>query len=305
MKYRCSGRLRKHRDGTAYCDYEAGEPWKGMCPGCGRPYSILKERPQEDMNKFSLATLANIKPPERLSTGIKEMDYVLNGGLVPGSTLVITGPPGCGKTTVLLQTSNAIATKTGRPVMISSGEQSDTDLGIFASRLKLNSSLVQIRGNQGDMYKITSEAERIKPALLIVDSAQTAFISDVGGDVGSSEQLKAVANWGTSFGKVENISIVMVVHFTKESEMAGPRMLEHLVDSILFLDKYYPPEDENDDDDDDDEMPKLDEEYIDHLREFEIGKNRFGPPGRRAVVEMTETGLQTPSRPIGKRIIIP
>lgn len=450
-KYKCSGFRRKHPDGTPYCNYEADSRWLGPCPvekgGCGRYYDIIIPRPEPDLTKMTLATLANIKPPERMSTGCKEMDYVIGGGIVPGSTLVLTGPPGQGKclhpdtplrsfdgstvrngdvrvgdhllgpdstprhvlstiagrgplrrvvpatgdpwvcndvhvltlinestsevfdipldeftrrrgweqpwkllradptarkdlsksvplpfhiedagvgdyfgftldgdgrfllgdctvthnTTVLLQASDAVAKATGKPVLYSSGEQNAEDIGLFASRLKIENTAVNVRGNEGDCYKITAEAERMKPALIIVDSAQTAFISDVGGDVGSSEQLKAITNWLTSFGKVEKVAVIIVMHVTKENELSGPRAVEHLVDTILFLENYEPQDEE---DDEEGGGAQLDETYLKSLREFNIGKNRFGPPGRSAVVEMSERGIITPTRLVSSRIVL-
>lgn len=300
MKYRCSGNRRKHRDGTPLCTYEASEPWLGRCPvelgGCGRYYSIVRDRPEDDRSRTSLANLAMAKPPDRISTGIKEFDYVLGGGLVVGSTIVLTGPPGMGKTTVLIQAANAIATPK-KTVLYTSGEQNKQDIGIFASRLGTLNSQIDVLGNEGNAYHITSEAERRKPSLLIVDSVQTAFIEDVGGDVGSAQQIKAVTNWLTSFGKVENVIVILVSHVTKDLEVAGPKSFEHLVDGLAFLEPYELTEDSD--------LDGVDETYLVSLRQFAIGKNRFGPPGLISVVEMTEKGLQTPSRPISKKLIVP
>ena len=209
-------------------------------------------------------------------------------------------------TTVLLQASQTVAEMTKRPVLYTSGEQNADDVGIFAARLGIKSENIHIRGNEGDVYKITSEAERLKPALIVCDSIQTAFVSDVGGDVGSAEQIKAVTNWLTSFGKVEKTSIIIVCHVNKDGEMAGPRVMEHLVDAICYLDPYGGPEESEDEDEDEDEddAAENDLEFLGSLREFSIGKNRFGPPALRAVVQMTSKGIHTPERPVGDRIVI-
>lgn len=301
-KFKCAGSRRRDANGDPYCTHESPVRWIGPCPGCGRFYDIIKDRPQEDTSRLTLATLANIKPPERLSTGCKEMDYVLGGGIVVGSTYVLTGPPGQGKTTVLLQASQTVAETTKRPVLYTSGEQNADDVGIFAARLGIKSELIAVRGNEGDVYKITSEAERLKPALIVCDSIQTAFVSDVGGDVGSAEQIKAVTNWLTSFGKVEKTSVIIVCHVNKDGEMAGPRVMEHLVDAICYLDPYGGPDGEDEDEDDEGET---DLEFLASLREFSIGKNRFGAPGLRAVVQMTSRGIHTPDKPISDRLILP
>lgn len=454
-KFKCAGFRRRNENGDPYCTFESPVRWLGACPECGRYYDIIKDRPQENVANMTLATLANIKPPERLSTGCKELDYVLGGGIVVGSTYVLTGPPGQGKclapetrlllhtsnqrgrvvqnfqvkvgsqllgpdglprtvlsvtkgrgplrriipskksqgwspwvcndvhvltlfdkkahylfdialdeylrvggpqradwllvrispetgrpfdvctfriedagigdyfgftlngdgrfllddftvthnTTVLLQASQTIAESTKKPVLYTSGEQNADDVGIFAARLQIKSENIHIRGNEGDVYKITSEAERLKPALIVCDSIQTAFISDVGGDVGSAEQIKAVTNWLTSFGKVEKCSVIIVCHVTKDGSMAGPRVMEHLVDAICYLEPYGGLDDE-DEDDEDDEYEERDQEFLGSLREFSIGKNRFGPPALRTVVQMTSRGIHTPERPVGDKIIL-
>lgn len=204
-------------------------------------------------------------------------------------------------TTVLLQASQTVAESTKRPVLYTSGEQNADDVGIFAARLGIKSELIAVRGNEGDVYKITSEAERLKPALIVCDSVQTAFVSDVGGDVGSAEQIKAVTNWLTSFGKVEKVSVIIVCHVNKDGEMAGPRVMEHLVDAICYLDPYGGPDGEDEDEDE----GETDLEFLASLREFSIGKNRFGAPGLRAVVQMTSRGIHTPDKPISNRLILP
>ena len=296
VRFKCGGSRRRRHDGALFCDYEASEAWTGPCPQCGRNYDIVRDRPIDDA-RLSLATLAMAKPPERLSTGCKEFDYVLGGGIVPGSTVILTGPPGTGKTTVLIQAAGAIATATGKRVLYTSGEQNKNDIGLFAARLGILNPNIDVLGNEGDCYKITAEAERRKPVFLVVDSAQTAFVPDVGGDVGSPIQIKAVANWLTSFGKVENVSVMLVSHVNKENDLAGPRALEHLVDAICYLEPYISEEDSEDE-------VEIDETTLATLREFVIGKNRFGPPGLRGAVEMTEKGLQTPNKAVSKRILL-
>ena len=294
-KFYCAGMLRKRADGTPYCEHSSDVRWGSFCPACGRPYNIITRKPPGENDRMSLASLAMAKPPVRMSTGSREFDYVLGGGIVPGATIVLTGPPGSGKSTVLIQTADAIArAHPSKCVLYTSGEQNSADVGLIAARLKLESTNIDVLGNEGDAYKITAAAERRKPVLLIVDSVQTAFISDTGGDCGSSEQIKAVTNWLTSFGKVEKVAVILVSHVTKDNSLAGPRAFEHLVDGICYLDPYEIL----------DEKTGEPDPECKALREFSIGKNRYGPPGLTAVVEMTELGLHPPSKNLSQRIIL-
>ncbi len=244
-KFRCGGLRRlSAAGGGPVCEYEAPEPWFGACPGCGRFYDIIRDRPHDPEGRASLATLATLKPAQRVSTGVPEFDKVLGGdastgyGIVPGASIVITGAPGAGKSTLLLQTANAVARGPRSSVLYTSGEQNREDVALLASRLGMMNPFVEVIGNEGDAYKITSEAEHHKPALLVLDSVQTAFCPDVGGDVGSAQQIKAVTNWITSYGKVEKVSTILVSHVNKDGDIAGPKTFEHLVDTIIFLDYY-------------------------------------------------------------------
>lgn len=291
-KYYCAG----NKMNPKLCTYESDARWLGRCPGCGRLYDIVRSvQRDEDKGRSSLANLAIQAPPERISSGVPEFDKVLGGGLVPGATIVITGPPGTGKSTLLLQTANAVA-REDRRVLYTSGEQTREDFAMMASRFGTANAHVDVLGNQGDIYEIVRECESRKPSLLIVDSVNTAFVDDLESDVNSRRQIEAVANYLTSFGKSEKVAILLVVHVGKDGDMTGPRTLEHLVDAVIYFDPFDAPPDEDD---------LYTEEELMQLRVLtSSSKNRFGPSGTRAIVEMTQSGLITPSKRKSKLLVL-
>lgn len=179
-----------------------------------------------------------LKPLKRFSTGYPGVDELLGGGISRGSAIVLGGPPGVGKTTLLLQIARHVVKKpSSMKVLYASGEQSTAHLQETWPWLK-KSGIVCL-GSKGDVYKITLEAERLKPALIIVDSIQTAFVSDVGGNVGSSGQIKAVTNWMAAFGKVENVTVVLISHVNQSYKL--PSTITHLVDGVLHLRRHSDP----------------------------------------------------------------
>lgn len=208
---------------------------------------------------------------------------------VPGDESFVANDIVVHNSTLLLATANAIA-QGKRSCMYASGEQSASDVGLIAKRLNALNDRCTILGNEGDIYKIVSEAERRKPTLLIVDSVQTAFISDIGGDVGSPEQIKGVINWVQSFCKVEKVASIIVAHVTKDGQLSGPKALQHLCDTVAYLDFYEPSEEDFEDDE------YIDDNYVANLRELSVGKNRYGPSGVREILEMTSEGMKPPSR---------
>jgi DNA repair protein RadA/Sms len=286
VKYICRGRG---------CGYEQeGSKWVGRCPGCGRYYDIVKKGRDED-TRMSLASFASSAPPKRMTTGFPEFDRVLGGGLVPSAAVLITGPPGQGKSSILIKSADTIAKNGEKRVLYTSGEQNRDDIGILASRLEALNPNVDVMGNEGDIYKIVAEAQQKKPAMLVIDSIQTAYMDDVKGDVGSAEQIKAVTNYITSYAKTEKVALLIVGHVNKDGEMAGPKVMEHLVDSVIFLEPYEAY----------DEDGNLDDGCA-NLRVLSSGKNRYGPSGVKELLEMTEKGLMSLSRPSPKSgLVIP
>lgn len=287
MKYHCAGAKRT----PPVCDHESDVRWLGACPGCGRLYDIVSTggANADEKSRTSLGSM-NVEDPKRITTGIPEFDKVLGGGIVPGAPVLVTGDPGNGKSTLLLQVANHVA-RGKRTVLWASGEQSRTDVGMYAKRLNALNENIDVMGNEGDVYKIVAAAEEKRPAVLVIDSINTAFMDDIDADVNTPRQIAAAGNYLTSFAKTEKIAMLIVCQVTKDGDLAGPKNLEHLVDAIVYFDNY-----EGDEDDD--------EEAIAAMRVMSIGKNRFGPPGLKAILEMTGEGLKTPSKKKSKYLTL-
>jgi DNA repair protein RadA/Sms len=213
--------------------------------------------------------------------GLPPFDLVLSGGLVAGSTVVISGPPGVGKSTLLVAVADAAANATKRPALYASGEQNDTDLGNIAFRLGVKNDRIEPMGNAVDIDDIIERTRALDPFLLIVDSLQVITCNDVKGAEGSLAQGQAVTNIITSFCKEQKTCAIVVCHVTKDGELAGGKVVEHLVDTVLEFDRHY----EYDDD------GELIEESK-HLRVLRSGKNRSGEEGLEAFFEMTPEGLK-------------
>lgn len=201
--------------------------------------------------------------PPRISTGIPSLDDVLGGGLIPGGTVALASDPGLGKTTLCAQAAVAIV-KGGDRAFIASGEQSSADLKAMFKRIG-GLRGVKLMGDCGDVYEIADAAAKLRPALLVVDSLQTAHVSDVGGDVGSRQQVRAAVNWLTSFAKMEEIAVIMICHTRKDGGMAEG--IENLVDAVVYL------------------------KTVDDVRQLEVVKNRRGRAPLDRLVRMTERGF--------------
>lgn len=209
---------------------------------------------------------------ERFSTGMKELDTVLGGGLVPGSSTLFVGRPGVGVTTLLIQAMNAVAQDARRNVLYYSGEQSAAELVFLARRLGATNENIDVVGNNGDVFKIVSIAERKKRAALVVDSVNTAFCDDVDADVNSERQIEFVAIRLAKYGKVQNAAVLMVCHapLSLSGTSHYVEVAEHLVDTVIHL--------------------KLDPDDP-AMRVLVSGKNRFGERGARETIEFGAQGF--------------
>lgn len=284
--WKCGGRHRTSESGEPFCDYEAPAPWRGRCPRCLGLYTPEKIGGEKKAQRATLASLANLKDPPRFSTGFAGFDQVLGGGLVPGMAVLISGQPGLGKSTVLLQVAGNVGAS-GKKVVYASGEQTVNDVGIIAKRVGAANEHVDVLGLEGDIYKITEECEQVGAKLLVLDSIQTAHASDAKGDEGSAEQVKAVANYLTWWCKKRSCATIVVAHINKDGDLAGPKAAEHLVDTVLELDparEYL-----------EDGSVKPGTESIVSLKS---GKNRYGASEVTAYFRMTGEGL----RPVKKKL---
>lgn len=251
--------------------------WIGKCPDCGAWNSFIEETIVEDKQSKSLISDESVHPvpissikitlSDRVSTGIGELDRVLGGGIVKGSLVLIGGDPGIGKSTLLLQATNNIADKYGK-VLYVSGEESLTQIKIRAERLgALSEKILLLSETLVEKILLWASEEELKA--LIVDSIQTVYTEDALSAPGSVSQIRESATKFMHFAKKRGIPVFLIGHVTKEGAIAGPRVLEHLVDTVLYFEG--------------------DRGYA--YRILRSVKNRFGPANEIGVFEMTGSGL--------------
>ncbi|WP_334139004.1 DNA repair protein RadA [Thermovirga lienii] len=251
------------------CGYK-GTTWSGRCPKCGA-WGTIEEifpLPSEDsqMKSFILPlSLHEIKSPERLSSQDEELDRVLGGGWVPGSSVLLAGEPGIGKSTILLQTCLKMAQK-GKNVVYLSGEESPSQVALRAKRLGIASQNLKIGSgyNIDDLLAGSSGSD-----LVVVDSVQSFTSGGLPGLPGTPSQVRAVAQKAISSAKQNGCTVVMIGHINKEGLIAGPKLLEHMVDTVLLFsgDRLSP------------------------YRVLRAVKNRFGATDEMGVYEMLDKGL--------------
>jgi len=260
--------------------------WSGKCDGCGAWNTMQEEKLQAVIpkglsagragNVIELVPLANAEPKEyqRLTSNIKELDRVTGGGFVPGSAILIGGDPGIGKSTLLLQTVCALASKGERCLYIS-GEEAVDQVRMRAQRLGLGDSPVELASatNVRDILASvsgTAKGANGKPArVLIIDSIQTMYIDNIESAPGTVTQVRACTHEIIRAAKNSNMTVIFVGHVTKDGQIAGPRVLEHMVDTVLYFEG-------------------------DRSHQFRIlraVKNRFGPTDEIGVFEMVQEGL--------------
>jgi DNA repair protein RadA/Sms len=276
---------------TIFACQECGaqsQKWLGRCPECGAWNSLVEERAAEAPAAASDVTkrysLAQTTGPQlyadidtivagRLTSGIDEFDRVLGGGVVPGSLVLIGGEPGIGKSTLLLQAAAHFA-KTFGPVLYSSGEESEHQIKSRGERLGVDPAPLYILA-ETCLERILEEIGRLRPAFVIVDSIQTVFSLKFQSAPGSIGQVREAATQLLFAAKGQNIPTFLVGHVTKDGSLAGPKALEHIVDTVLYFEG---------------------EKHHSH-RVVRAVKNRFGAVSELGVFEMTGTGLRAVPNP--------
>jgi DNA repair protein RadA/Sms len=263
--------------------------WSGKCYSCGQPNTLVEERAEPATSgaaaggnryaQFGSATGAKlyadveISNAVRLSTGIGEFDRVLGGGVVPGSLVLLGGEPGIGKSTLLLQAAAHFAREVG-PVLYASGEESEHQIKSRGDRLGVGAAPLYLL-SETCIERILEEIGRLKPAMVVVDSVQTVFSLKFQSAPGSIGQVREAATQFLFAAKGQNIPTVLVGHITKDGSLAGPKVLEHVVDTVLYFEG---------------------ERHHSH-RVVRAVKNRFGAASELGVFEMTGTGLRPVPNP--------
>jgi len=219
--------------------------WAGRCESCGGWNTIVEDKPLSTgpsakslggkrgrpIELTDLATRADAPP--RTKAGVDELDRVLGGGLVAASAILVGGDPGIGKSTLLLQAAARFA-RNGLKVIYVTGEESSAQVQMRAVRLGLEQSPVKLAA-ETNLRNILTTLEAEAPDLVIIDSIQTMWADTVDSAPGSVSQVRAAAHELTSFAKARNIAVVLVGHVTKEGALAGPRVVEHMVDCVLYF----------------------------------------------------------------------
>ena len=266
------------------CGYESGK-WYGKCPGCGEWNTMNEETPavkstgtKRSSGGYASRPLKRLSEitedvERRISTGIHEFDRVLGGGIVPGSLVLVGGDPGIGKSTLLLQVCRNLAEKQVSVLYIS-GEESLRQIKLRANRIGQFTDKMQLLC-ETNLEVIREVIERRKPDVVVIDSIQTMFHEDVSSAPGSVSQVRESTNILMQIAKGMGVSIFIVGHVTKEGNVAGPRVLEHMVDTVLYFegDRHA------------------------SYRILRAVKNRFGSTNEIGVFEMCNTGLEEVKNP--------
>ncbi len=257
--------------------------WQGQCPAC-QAWNTLEEGIPEVSSNARFQGLAQSLPRQKLSaisaedlprfsTGVEEFDRVLGGGLVPGGVVLLGGDPGIGKSTLLLQ-ALAEMSAAGMNVLYSSGEESAAQIALRAKRIALDAPQLEVLA-EIQLEKLLSIMDTVKPQVLVVDSIQTLYSEVLSSAPGSVAQVRECAAQLTRAAKSSGICVLMVGHVTKDGHLAGPRVLEHIVDTVLYFEG----------------------DTHSSFRLVRSIKNRFGAVNELGVFAMTEKGLRGVANP--------
>ena len=266
------------------CNYQSAK-WLGKCPSCGE-WNTLEEQTVQNETKSKAAApysgkaspavkLSELDEPNymRMSSGTEEFDRVLGGGIVNGSVVLLSGEPGIGKSTLLMQICGKLC-ESSKKVLYVSGEESPSQLKMRAKRLSVNSDNMYVQ-TETVLDRIVEEIEKLDPDIVIADSVQTLYSDTSSSSPGSITQVKECASRLISIAKNEGISVILVGHVNKDGGIAGPKVLEHMVDTVL----HFEGDREN------------------SFRIIRAIKNRFGSTNEIGVFEMTGSGLYQVTNP--------
>jgi DNA repair protein RadA/Sms len=273
--------------GCQACGFESSK-WLGRCPDCGEWNSFVEER-QEVPTAASKGRAPSLlsdaggrpKPYDlvdgadalRIPSGIGEFDRVLGGGIVPGSMVLIGGEPGIGKSTLLLQVAHLLG-RQGGAVLYVSGEESERQIKMRGDRLGISGAGLFLMA-ETSLERILEQVDQLKPAALVIDSVQTVYSSRFPSAPGSISQVREVATQLLMLAKGRGVTTFLIGHVTKDGNLAGPKSLEHIVDTVLYFEG----------------------EKHQHHRIVRAVKNRFGAISELGVFEMTGAGLQAVPNP--------
>jgi DNA repair protein RadA/Sms len=278
------------KDKTHYTCTECGgtsAKWLGKCPACGAWNTLIESVPEPTAgagrnHRFAalaktaeVATLGDIEASdfERTPTGHDELDRVLGGGMVEGGVVLIGGDPGIGKSTLLLQALDSLQ-RAGQSTLYVTGEESGAQVALRARRLGLDQSAVQVLA-EIQLEKILHTLNAVRPAVAVIDSIQTVYSDQLTSAPGSVAQVRECAAHLTRMAKATGVGMVLVGHVTKDGALAGPRVLEHMVDTVLYFEG----------------------DTHSSFRLVRAIKNRFGAVNEMGVFAMTERGLRGVSNP--------
>ncbi len=258
--------------------------WAGRCDACGAWNTIIEEAPLSQgpgrglgAAKGRAVPLSGLStsepPPPRFLSGIDELDRVLGGGLVPGSALLVGGDPGIGKSTILLQAAAAFSRANYQAIYFS-GEEASAQVRMRAVRLGLAEAPMRL-GAETNLRNILTTLDAERPDVAVIDSIQTLWSDTVEAAPGSVAQVRAAAHELVTFAKSRGVAVILVGHVTKDGQIAGPRVVEHMVDCVLYFEG----------------------ERGHQFRILRSVKNRFGPSGEIGVFEMTGSGLAEVTNP--------
>lgn len=259
------------------CGYESAK-WLGKCPSCNSWNTFYEEKIQETTSSGKKVNLREREKPKNLNsiegkeaiytkTGYEELDRVLGGGLVKGSLVLIGGEPGIGKSTLILQLANNIATKEGT-VLYVSGEESGEQVKLRADRLKVKNDNIMFLA-ETDIDNVEAEIMEMRPKLVVIDSIQTMYSNEITSAPGTVSQVREITSRVMRCCKQNQITTILIGHVTKDGNIAGPRVLEHMVDTVLYLEG---------------------ERYFSY-RVLRSVKNRFGSTNEVGMFEMQNEGM--------------